>query len=161
MLLKKVFLTFLLFTILNCFSQTSIDSLKPKSFPIIENYINDFEKLLEFHQKELLKTSVKSFEEKTNQKIIFVSTETIEPYDNIFDYSLNLANSLNFKCDVVIVVCNNLKQIQIQNNDRVSEKLTNEETKEIIENEIIPFFKKGKHFKGLLRGISKIKEELQ
>ena len=54
----------------------------------------------------------------------------------------------------------NLSQIQIQNNDSVIDKLTNEETKNILDNYIIPEFKRDNYFKGLLKGIAESKKEL-
>lgn len=155
---KVIFSIVLLLVLNNCFSQIVIDGTETKSLPKISNYVNDFEEILMSHQENILKVSVESFDKETNQKIIIVTVDSIEPFKNIFDYSLNLANKIEFKCEVVIVISKKLRQIQ--NNDSVLEKLTNQESKNIIENYILPEFKKDKYFKGLLKGIAEIKKEL-
>jgi len=158
---KKLFLIILLFiSINNCFSQIIEENVRAKSFPKISNYVNDFEDILRPSQENILKSSVESFEKESNFKIIIVTVDSIQPFENIYSYSLALANQIQFRSDVVIVICNNLRQIQIQNNDRILDKITNEETKKIIENYILPEFKKDKYFKGLLKGIVEIKKEL-
>ena len=157
---KTIFTIVLLLVLNNCFSQIVIDSTEIKSLPKISNYVNDFEDVLMSHQEIILKGSVESFDKETNLKIIIVTVDSIEPFKNIFDYSVTLANKIEFKCDVVIVLSKKLRQIEIQNNDSVLEKLTNQETKNILENYILPEFKKDKYFKGLLKGIAEIKKEL-
>ena len=141
------------------FSQ-NVEETQVEKLPEINKFINDYEDILTFSQEQILNASAQSFEEESRIGIVIVTVDTILPYKNIFDYSLALAKKSKFGC-VFIVVCKSLREIQIQNCDEILQKLTNEETKLIIDNYILPDFKKGKYYKGLLNGLSEIKKELK
>lgn len=129
------------------------------SLPVLNGFINDFENILEFHQEIILKESVTNFYEESGIGITLVTVESIEPYDNIFDYSIDLGNSSD-RGQVLIVVSKKLRQIQILNSDEVLEHITDEESKIILDQFIIPRFKEEKYYAGLLQGIAEIKKKL-
>jgi uncharacterized protein len=158
---KALSLLILFLALNNCYSQIVIENSELKNLPEIINYVNDFEGILSIEDEIIIKNAVESFDRRTKNKIIIVTVDSIEPFENIFDYSLTLANKIKFNTAVLIVVSKNLSQIQIQNNESVLEKLTNEETKSIIENYIIPEFKNNNYYKGLIKGIAEIKKELE
>ena len=153
--MKKI-LTIVLFINLSCFGQS--DSLTDR-LPKIESTINDFANLLKLDQEIALNVTINNFRKVNNIGIIVVTVNSIEPYDNIFDYSLNLANKESIGC-IYIVICKDCREIQIQNCDSIMDKLTNEETKQIINNYIIPKFKEDKYFEGIWKGVTKIMDEL-
>ena len=157
---KTILSIVLILALNNCYSQIT-DSSVVNSLPEISDYINDFEDVLSSNQENILKSSVKSFDNETNHKIIVVTVNSIESFENIYDYSLAVSNSIKFNSSVVIVMSKNLSQIQIQNNDSVIDKLTNEETKNILDNYIIPEFKRDNYFKGLLKGIAEIDQRIE
>jgi len=159
--LKRTFTLITLLFFSFGFGQNVVNENKQtKDFPSIDNYVNDYDDILSFPQEVILKESLKSFEKLNNIRIVIVTVDSISPYQNIFDYSLALAKQTDFAC-VYIVVCKSLRVIQIQNCDDILPKLTNEETKTLIEDCIIPEFKKGNYFIGLENGIFEIKKELQ
>lgn len=158
MLIKNIFL-FLFFWSNFAICQEKTFDNKIDSLPVLNGFINDFENILEFHQEIILNESVQNFNEESGIGVIVVTVESIEPYDNIFDYSLDLANLSNIG-KVQIVVSKKLRQIQILTSDDIMEKLTDEEAKKIIDQFIIPKFKEDKYYKGLLNGIAEIKKEL-
>ena len=155
--MTKITFIFLLFVnIVSSQQNDAADNIK--SLPRLDAFINDFEDLLLFHQETILDTSVKSFFEHKNIGITVVCVESIGPYNDFYSYSLDLARVSN-RGKILIVVSKNLRAIQIQNSDDVLDSLTNEETEIILENHILPEFKKDKYFKGLLNGIAEIKKE--
>ena len=107
----------------------------------------------------ILTESVQSFYEENGIGIIIVTVKSIEPYNSIFKYSLDLAIASN-KGKLLIVVSKKLSQVQIQNSDSIRDRLTDAETKTILDTIMIPKFKEGDYFKGLLNGIMEIKKEL-
>lgn len=168
------FLNFILFTFYftfsqGCHSQTATDSVAIKSnefvFPKVNDFINDTENILKTHEKIILNKILENFERNSNVTITIVTTSSIYPYEDIFKYSLDMADSLtsdkHSATEVLIVLSQSLRQIQIQNSDSIRNLLTDSETKNIIDTFIIPEFKKGNYFKGLKRGISEIKKELR
>lgn len=166
-------LKFILFAICfsisaSSYSQNSVDSTNIKKkefiFPAVNDFVNDNENIFKNHEKLILNTTLENFERSSNNKIIIVTVASILPYDDIFKYSLDMANFLvsekQLGTKILIVLSKNLRQIQIQNSDSIANLLTDEETKNILETFIIPEFKKGDYFKGLKKGISEIKKEL-
>lgn len=168
--MKKAFLiiTITLFSFTRFFAQTN-----KTSNPTIEtnnifsktyNYVNDFEKILTPNQIEGLKNTLKSYENKSKNKIIIVTTSSINPYANIPEYALGLntylANQLKLNTTVLIILSKGLRQIQVQGNEQVRSKLNFDEIKDIISNTAIPELKKGDYHKGLEETVSQIIKKL-
>ncbi|MFY8069862.1 MAG: TPM domain-containing protein [Flavobacterium sp.] len=159
----------ILLTIL--FANTTFAQVSPQlenkkgNLPEILYYVNDFEGILSWEEVPIIDEKLEAYFKQSEHKIILVTIPSIEPYEDIFNYSLDLAININTKqnknAEIVIVISKNLRQIQIQNIDQIREKLTDEETKNIIENFFIPEFKNDKYFTGIINGIEQIKKELQ
>jgi uncharacterized protein len=141
-----------------CFGQNP-EFEKAMQLPHIGRYINDFEDLLGLPDEINLQNTVKTFAKSKETGIVVVTTESFGPYETISDYSLAMANQTSFSC-VMIVVSRNLQQVHIQTCDDIAQKLTDGETKAIIDNYMIPEFKRGNYYRGLVDGIAEIKKEL-
>ncbi len=150
--MKRIIFSFLLW------SNLTLAQSKSDSLPILTSSVNDFENILAVHEEVLLQKSIELFYEKSGIGITVVIVNSFEPYDNIFDYSLDMANRLNGG-KMLIVLSDKLRKIQIQNHDDILDKLTDEESEAILENYILPKFKEGKYYKGLSSGIAEIKKE--
>jgi uncharacterized protein len=77
----------------SCFSQNTKETVVTQSLPKIENYVNDFENIPLPHQEIILEKLVNSFFKEATKKIIIVTIESIEPYKNINNFSLDLSNT--------------------------------------------------------------------
>jgi uncharacterized protein len=62
---------------------------------------------------------------------------------------------------ILIVLSKELRQIQIQGSNKALNKLTGEETKNIINNFVIPEFKKEDFYKGLENTVTQIVKKLE
>lgn len=62
---------------------------------------------------------------------------------------------------ILIAISKGHRQIRIQNGDGIVLILSDEETLEIIQNQMIPYFKKEKYFEGTQSGLLKIIELLK
>ena len=136
------------------------------SLPKIEAVVTDFKNILSKEEEDQLTQIITDFEAKTTNEIAIVTVKSIAPYDDIFDYSLDLANKTfvgkkDKNNGIMIVVCASQRKIQIQNGDGIVSKLSNEQTKVILEQNIIPEFKEGKYYIGLKNGIAEIIKALQ
>lgn len=129
------------------------------------NYLNDFEKILTPNQITTLNTTLKSSEKKSGTKIIVVTTSSITPYASVPEYAYNLKNYLsdNLKLNptFLIVLSKELRQIQIQSSYEARNKLTEDETRNIINSFAIPEFKKGDYYKGLENAVAQIIKKLE
>lgn len=129
------------------------------------HYLNDFEKILTSSQITTLNTILKSSEKKSGTKIIVVTISAITPYASVPEYAYNLKNYLsgNLKLSptFLIVLSKELRQIQIQSSYEARNKLTEDETRNIINSFAIPEFKKGDYYKGLENAVTQIIKKLE
>jgi uncharacterized protein len=135
-------------------------------FPIPAGFINDFDNVLSDEQEATLLNLVKQHKAKTSNEIAIVTLTSIQDYSGLEEYSLDLANNWKIGQEyknngVLIAVYMKDRRIWIQNGDGVMEKLTDDETLDIIEKVIVPEFKKSDYFTGFQKGVEAIIEELE
>lgn len=164
---KTLFITLILFLlVLNGFSQNQTDKIKDFKFPENIGYVNDFEKLFTTEQINDLNQIIEIHENETSNEIAIVSIISYSPYENLFDYSFALANHWGVgKKDkdngVLIVFGKQLREIRIQVGYGLEKKLKDEEAKRIIDDVIIPEFKKGDFFSGIKKGLVEVLDEIK
>jgi uncharacterized protein len=61
---------------------------------------------------------------------------------------------------ILFVIAPDMKRIRIQNGYGIENKLTNDQTKQIIDLVITPYFKKGKFYQGVKEGVLEINRKL-
>jgi uncharacterized protein len=150
-------------------SQTKKDlgtnSTSTNPFSKSYDYVNDFEKILTPTQIATLKNTLKSCETKSQRKIIIVTTSSIEPFNDIPQYALQLHTYLDQKLKlntaVLIVLSKEWRQIQVQGVEQLGSQLSDNDTKNIIATYALPEFKKGDYYKGLEQAVSQIIKKLQ
>jgi len=146
------------------FSQV-IDSSQFK-FPNPVGYVNDFEGVFSEEQKTELTKIITNFEKETSVEIVIVSITSYSPYENLFDYSLDLANHWGVgkkekNNGIAIVFGMQIHEIRIQIGYGLEDVLADEEAKGIIDHTIIPEFMKGDVYSGIKRGLLEIIKELK
>jgi len=134
-------------------------------FPIPVGLINDFDNILLDEQESFLLNLVKQHEVKTTNQITIVTLTSIQNYSGLEEYSLDLANNWQLGQEyknngVLIALYMKDRRIWIQNGDGIMEKLTDDETLDIIKKIIVPEFKKEDYFTGFKKGIVAIIQEL-
>ena len=143
------------------------EQFKPKHdvFPEAIGYLNDFEGILDSIEHAKLDSTLTEIERSTSNEIAIVTIKEIAPYDSIFNYSLDLARywgvgKKELNNGVLIAVSKNLRKMHIQNGTGIENRITNEETKMIIDSLIIPEFKQDNYYLGLMKGVEGIMDEL-
>lgn len=135
-------------------------------FPKPTGYVSDFENILTDAEERVLTTLIKELESQTTDQISIVTLTGLEPYDNIDDYSMDLANywgvgQKDENNGILIAICKELRKIRIQNGYGIEKRLSDAETKKIIDEVMIPEFKNDKYFEGLKKGVEAIIQELK
>lgn len=135
-------------------------------FPEPVGYVNDFENILTDQEEKELTALIKEHESNMSDQISIVTLTTLEPYANIDDYSLDLANYWGVRQKeknngILIALGKGLRKIRIQNGFGIEKRLTDLETKKIIDEVMIPNFKNDNYFEGLKKGLEAIIEELK
>lgn len=150
---------FLIFISLSVFSQSNF------KFPDRIGYVNDFEGVFSNEQVLELNSIIGKHEKETTNQIAVVSIKSFEPFETLFDYSLKLANHWGVgqkgkNNGITVVFGKQIRQIRIQVGYGLENKLKDEEAKRIIDNVIIPEFKKGDYFAGIKNGLAEIIKEI-
>ena len=126
------------------------------------NWTNDYENLFSDDEETKLNQIIADFEKETTVEIAIVTIDTFKVSKEKFeDLSLHIAKTWGIgkkekSNGILIAISKGYKQIRIQNGDRISSILSNEETSEIIQNQIIPYFKKEEYFEGTQLGLLKM-----
>jgi uncharacterized protein len=176
--MKQIFkYFFLLFFAININAQNignaEKDSLKIKSVELFReiywnnipkpiSWTNDYEDLFSDLEQTKLDSIISKFERETSIEISIVTIDTIKTSKEKFDdLTLHIAQTWKIgKVEkdngILIGISKGYRRIRIQNGDGIEKIVTNEETKEIIENYFIPEFKKGEYYSGTLNGLCKI-----
>ena len=126
------------------------------------NWTNDYENLFSDDEETKLNQIIADFEKETTVEIAIVTIDTFKVSKEKFeDLSLHIAKTWGIgkkekSNGILIAISKGYKQIRIQNGDGISSILSNEETSEIIQNQIIPYFKKEEYFEGTQLGLLKM-----
>ncbi len=137
-------------------SEIVIDTLGSFPFPI--GSVSDYENVFSETQISELAEIIANYEKETTREIAIVTIKTIEPYDNITDYSTDLANEWGIgkpETDngLLILFSKNLREIRISTGFGTERKLTDEICKNVIDKTIIPKFKSGEYYNGIENGL--------
>jgi uncharacterized protein len=146
--------------------KSSIKETQKVVFPQLVGYVNDFGGILTEEQKRELTLIIEQQEKETTDQIAVVTLTSLEPYDNLDDYSLDLANFWGIgqkgkSNGILIAIATGLKKIRIQNGYGIETRLTDVETKRIIDEIMIPAFRRGNYYEGLVKALESIKKELE
>ncbi|PWB28180.1 TPM domain-containing protein [Flavobacterium sp. HTF] len=163
--MKKIFFIFAiaLFAPNSFFAQTKTEA--KNIFANSYDNVNDFEKILNPNQVKTLNGTLKSFETKTGKKIIVVTISSTPSYRDLSNYSEDLHRYLNIglkiEPSILFVISKDLRQIQILGDNKISDKLSNQEIENIVNTFVVPELKKGDYYKGLETGTAQIIKKLE
>ncbi|MDQ3393391.1 MAG: TPM domain-containing protein [Bacteroidota bacterium] len=151
-------------------SKTEVNVFKVSSennlFPLPLGYVSDFEGIFTDSQVKELNSIISRHELVTTNQIAIVTLNSIDPYADIKEYSLDLANywgvgQKDQNNGVLIAFSTKLKKVRIQNGLGIEEKLTGNEALDIIDNIIIPDFKSKNFFDGIKNGLLRVIDHLE
>ena len=166
-----IILGFLIISFTNC---KTVESNKPKTkapkvefddytlgksnFPKLSQEINDFEFVFKPQELEKLTLIIREFENKTTNQIAIVSIKDIGNYNDFDKYAIDLSNNAGVGLKekdngLTIIFSRELKKLRISTGTGTEKILTDEICKKIIDNSIIPEFKKGNYYLGIEKGL--------
>ena len=158
-----------------CFSCEATHRMHTKSFighhaakadfPIPVGLINDYDNILSDEQEAKLLDLIKKYKTETNNEIVIVTVTSLLDYTGLVEYSLDLANHWGIgqkdkDNGVLIALYMKDRRIWINNGVGIMQKLTDDETMNIINKIIVPEFKKNDFYNGFEKGIKAIIKEL-
>ena len=129
-------------------------------------YVNDFELLFTRDQVDALDNLLHDLEQRTTIEIAVITVDSTLTLPGNFDFfTLKTMNAWGVgkkekNNGVLIGISRSFRKIRIQNGRGIEKVLSNAETKKIIDEAFIPFFKKGKYYEGTLNGLKTLIQRL-
>ncbi len=137
------------------------------SVPRPLGWVSDFEKIYPKQEITTMDSLIDAFQKKKRYEIAIVTVDGSLTSDSAFDiYILNIANAWGVgkkgsDNGIVIGISSEFARIRIVNGAGIASKLSDDDTKIIIDSVIIPDFKEGNYFKGTKDGLMAIMEKLK
>ena len=151
-------LVFLLFSFYLSFSVYSLDMSNQVPKPI--GYVNDFYRLLEKEQIHQLTIILKDLEKTVGSQMVILIIDSTKG-EPIEEYSLRVANNWalgrkKYNDGVLITVAVKDRRLRIEVGLGLEKIIPDDLAKNIIEETIVPHFKKDEYYLGLLNGTKRI-----
>ncbi|MDD2799335.1 MAG: TPM domain-containing protein [Bacteroidales bacterium] len=127
--------------------------------------IVDIENLFTQQQVDSISVKVKNFRLKNKIELLFVSLDDLYPYSNLKEFAIHQSNKweigrLTKEGGVTIVFSSKMRLVQIVTNEKIRNRLTNEESSEIIRDILIPEFKNEDYYQAVINGIDGIQNKI-
>jgi uncharacterized protein len=149
------------------FSSTLIAQKHGKaSLPKPVGVVNDFERILSANQEKYLDSMIKAYEKKTTVQIALITIDTsMISRDKFENYVYRIANDWGVgqkekNNGVTIGLSKGYRFMRIETGYGIRNILTDNETKKIIDEAFIPYFKKGQYFEGIVNGLEAIMKKI-
>ena len=138
------------------------------NFPIrASGWTSDYEHIFSDDQIAELDSIISRFERETTNEIAIITIESSWTTEESFD-SLTLAIANNWaigkkdkKNGILIGISTGLRRIRIQNGYGIEAKLSDAETKKIVDDIILPEFKQGNYYEGTKKGLLALMEKVR
>ncbi|WP_265798298.1 TPM domain-containing protein [Pedobacter sp. MC2016-05] len=144
-------------------SKESVENYRKQfwdSIPKPKGWVNDYEQDFTPKQIASLDSTIVNFMEESSIQIAIVTVDSLMTSKKKFnDLALKIANQWGVgekvKDNGILFAFSKLhRQIRIVNGYGIEKLISDRETKEIIENTIIPYFKKDDYYTGTFNGLS-------
>ena len=137
------------------------------SLPNPVGWVNDFEGLFTNEQEHHLDSIIEDFKRQTEIEIAIVTIDSSatskEKFDSLTLYMANRwgVGEAGKDNGILIGISKGHRKIRIQNGFGIERLITEEETKQVIDNYFMPEFKAGNYFRGTLNGLMKLTDLLK
>lgn len=132
------------------------------SLPKPIGWTNDYEGIFSDEEKENLNKLITDFEKQTTIEFGIVTIDTVKTSKDKFEaLSLHIAKTWGIgkkgkDNGILIGLSKGYRKIRIELGNGITKIFSEQETKEIIDQDFIPEFKKENYYQGMLNGITKL-----
>ncbi len=130
-------------------------------------WMNDFEGIFSKEESEFIDSLCAAFEKETSIEIVLVTIDsTFVTIDNFDNYITRLGNFWKVgkkgkDNGIIIGLCTGISKIRISNGYGIEKRMSDSETKMIIDRFILPSFRQNNYFDGVKKGIAEIMKKLR
>lgn len=132
-----------------------------------DSWTNDYERIFTIEQIDTLNSIISKFEDETMNEIAVVTIDsnwtTTEKFDSLILAIHNYwgVGKKNKNNGIVVGLSAGLRRIRISNGYGIEAKLSDGDTKKIIDEIIVPYFRKGNYFEGVRQGLLAIMQKVR
>ena len=130
-------------------------------------YVNDYEHLFTPQQVDFLDSLIHDYERRTTIEIAVLTVDTSLTLPANFDFFTQqtmaawTVGKKEKNNGILIGISRSFRKIRIQNAAGIEKVLSNADTKKIIDEAFIPYFKKGNYYEGMLNGLRTLMQRLE
>jgi uncharacterized protein len=138
-----------------------------KQQPVPHKAVNDFSKLLTLSERTTLELDLSGYLIASGNAVVFISLDSLTDPKTKKQYTIEEAALLYFNTwgigdsiknnGVLLMVSRNPRKVRIQVGKGLETVLTNDDCQKIIDNKLVPNFKKGLFFTGINEAVKDIK----
>lgn len=137
----------------------------PSSFQAYKGFVNDFENIFSEAEEKKLTNQIEQINQQKQVELTIITVEDYQPFESMFLYAFYIGNCWGVgakKKDngIIILISRNKRKVWISNGYGIERKMTDAATKRIIDQFMLPSFKKGLYFKGSAEALQAINQKL-
>ncbi|WP_299436485.1 TPM domain-containing protein [uncultured Maribacter sp.] len=168
MTFRNIFIIFLL-TFFSCkTAKVETETEQPKTEIIASEYpqqigfVNDFEKIFTEDDIKFLENALSYYKENSNREIAIITIESVPENMEFDQYAISMSDHWNVGQNndgngLTVVLSKMLRKVRISTTDKTRNLyLSDEFCKKVIDETMIPEFKKGNYNDGILLGINEL-----
>ncbi|MEN8221760.1 MAG: TPM domain-containing protein [Acidobacteriota bacterium] len=149
-------------TIILILSLLVFSSLFPASFPKLIGRVSDYAEILDPSQERTIEMLLEDLENKTSAQVVLLTIKSLDG-DTIEDYSIRLTEQKDWKIGqegvdngVILIISMGERKLRLEVGYGLEGALTDLKSGYIIRKIIVPSFKKGDYYEGILRGLTTV-----
>lgn len=133
-------------------------------FPEPIGVVNDFEHVFSNEESSELTKIIIDFEKKSSNEIAIITVDHIGPYTDFNDFCIDMSNHYGVgkrgkDNGLTIIFSKTLRRVRINSGTGTGKILTNEVCAQILNESILPAFKKGNYFDGIKNSLLELMEK--
>lgn len=160
---KASILFFVFIIIFSCKTEKNTVSDSYKGLPKNTNQevVRDLSHTFNTSESKILVNKILSYEKTSTNEIAILTIDSISPYTDIQKFGTDIANlwgvgKKDINNGLLIVLCNPCRKASINTGNGTQKIITDSISKTIIDNTMIPSFKKNEYFKGINNALDSI-----
>lgn len=139
-----------------------VTTLYPAGFPKLKGRVNDYANILKADEERNIEWMLEDLEKKTSAQVVLLIIDTLDG-DTIEDYSIRLTEQKDWKIGqegvdngVILIISMKERKLRLEVGYGLEGALTDLKSSYIIRKLIVPGFKSGNYYQGILRGLTTV-----
>jgi len=167
MTFRNIFIILILILVSCKSAKVETQTEKPKSeiivseFPKQVGFINDFENIFTKEEIKFLDNLLIYYKENSNRQVAVITIDSIPENTEFEQYAIKMSDNWNIGKNndgngLTVVLSKSLRKIRISTTEKTRYYITDEFCQKVIDENMIPEFKNGKYYDGLLLGLNEL-----